>query len=826
MVKRVILLVLILVWGWVQPLKAQGIISVLSPPAAKEKQVQTKSLFEKSLETPLSQKPKIFPSSLVPKKPKKVFSAPHPKIPAQERRKSQPLSPIEKLFATRAKTYGITLRQFGYEFFRFSKASAEVFSVPVPHNYVLGPGDELILYVIGSPPGLDLAAFSRLEVDREGKIYLPGLGVFYVWGKTLAQTEKLLSSKLKANLRLSLGRLRHFPVYVSGEVKFPGSVAVSGADTVIEALSRAGGVKKTGSLRRIVLTRQEAASKTPKRIPVDLYQLLIEGKPLNLHLRDGDVILVPPLKGIAAVGGEIRRPGIYEFLPGETLADLINLAGGLLPSSYRYRIILERYQGNERLTVKELALDFKAFQKIPLKDGDLLVIKKVLPEPENKIEVKGHTPYPGLYEYQPGLTLRAFLTRDFFYQDTNLWSALLERHPKGAPPEFITFNPAKVLAGEFDLPLKSGDVIRLFPAEFYQPVRLTGCVEPGYVPFHKGLTLREALANKKFCQEIKGLKAEIYRSSPKGLSRVKTIYLAKLLIKNQKGLNLLLKPGDLVLIKEVEPEEVVEKVTIVGYVKRPGAYALRPGLRLYDLLKEAGGFRPKAYPEGIVIIRESVAAMQRKRLQRALVELQKSLAKEEAGILQAELSPAEKEARHQAFEARRRLLAAMEKIEVTGRLTGLHIPHNLEKLKDSPSNILLEDGDRIFVPKEPANVLIFGEVNNPSALLYRQGLTVEDYINLAGGFTKYADVKEIFVIRANGEATAGGGKVEALFWDAKGKRFVRGRFGHILAYQPRPGEAIIVPTKIKIPIMWRPLIRDVIQIIYQSALTVFTITNL
>ena len=737
--------------------------------------------------------------------------------PATRRPEAEPLSPVEKAYLERTGDYGVELRQVGYDFLRSSPARAPSPPVPPPSSYRLGPGDELFLYLIGPPPGLDLSSVSHLIVDREGRIYLPGLGVLPVWGRTVAETEEILSRRLKANLRLTPGRLRYFPVYVSGEVKDPGAVLVSGVDTVVEALSRAGGATKLGSLRRIRLTRDSG-----EEILIDLYDLILRGRPLRHFLRDGDVIFVPPLAHTAAVGGEVRRPGIYEFRPGETVADLFSLAGGILPSGYRYRVILERYRANEELFVREFALEDPALGKLPLEDGDLLIIRKVTSLKRNSLRVEGHTPYPGVYEYRPGLTLSAFLTEDFFFPDTSLETAIVERD-EGRNPRYISFSPADVLSGRFDLALEPGDVIRLFPARFYEPVRLAGCVDSGFVPYREGLTLKKALAGRNFCREVGLLKAEIYRSGKKGLERVKKIYLSDLLLRDRSEADVPLSPGDLVIVRVVSPGEAAEEVSVAGQVLRPGTYPLREGMRLYDLLKLAGGFRKRAYPAGLVLVRESVAALQRERLRWALIRMRKTLEKEEAGILQAELSPAEKMARQEAFKARRRLLALMEKVEVTGRITGLRVPEDLEALKDSPSNVLLEPGDRIYVPRRPANVLVFGEVNNPSALLYREGLSVRDYIRLAGGFGKFADKKEIFVIRANGEAFSGAGG-PAIGWDPEGRRFVAG--GQVLNYKPRPGEAIVVPTKIKVPVMWRPLIRDVIQIIYQSALTVFTITNL
>ena len=262
-------------------------------------------------------------------------------------------SSIEKGFFVRTKAVHLRLRQFGYRFFLGRPRLA--LSIPVDKTYVLGPGDELFMYVIGNPPGVNLSKITRLVVDREGKVYIPGLGVFYVWGMSLGDAEKLISKSLGANIKLTVGKLRTFPVYVSGEVNRPGAVIVTGVNTVIDAIMMAGGIKKSGTLRNVVVTR-----KTPKglkKIRIDFYELLLEGKPIDVKLKDGDVIFVGPIGKVAGIGGKVKRPAIYELKGGETLRDLIKMAGGLLPSSYKYKVIIQRYKDNRLLEVIEGSLD-------------------------------------------------------------------------------------------------------------------------------------------------------------------------------------------------------------------------------------------------------------------------------------------------------------------------------------------------------------------------------------------------------------------------------------------------------------------------------------
>jgi len=855
-------------------------------------------------------------------------------------------SSIEREFFVRTKSIHLRLRQFGYSFFLGRPHLA--LSVPVDETYVLGPGDELFIYVIGNPPEVDLSRITRLIVDREGKIYIPGFGVFYVWGMTLGEAEKLISRSLGANIKLTVGRLRTFPVYVSGEVNRPGAVVVTGVNTVIDAIMMAGGIKNDGTLRDVVVTR-----KTPgglRRIHIDFYKLLLEGEPIDMKLKDGDVIFVKPIGKVAGIGGRVKRPAIYELKGNETLKELIKMAGGLLPSSYRHKVIIQRYKDNRLLKVIEGSLDDIEFTNQRVHDGDLVVVKQVVSIPQNAVMVGGYTSYPGLYEYKEGMKLSEVLKPDMFFMDSNMEFGYIERHyPPGSPPKYITFIPRDVLSRESDLELKPADriflfrfgsardidfnkikdafvvegevkypgvyaykkglklsdvltsdilkintnlyyaeidrrdpdtldiveikhfspidvlkgredieihkldVIKFYPKYIYPPIKVSGLVKNSYyLPYHNGLKLSEALSSAEFKKDIKNLKVEIFRqvlakktiASLQRAENIKvkaetggevikqnvgSVFLYYLLVKRDPETDLTLKPGDRLVVQEVKPQEIVEKVTILGHVKHPGVFKIDGKTTLYDILKAAGGFQENAYPQGIVILRRSVKEMQEERVKKAVSLMRQELEKEEAGVMQAELSQEELRARQTAFEAKRRLLKEIEKVQVTGRIAGIVVPYDLEKLKNSPYNILLEDGDRIYIPKEPSSILVFGEVYNPSALVYVKGMTVRDYLATAGGLTRDADKKNIFVIKADGSVVSSSNLNRGKNWNGRnlpewGKP--EEYSDNILDYKLNPGDAIIVPTEIHVPTMWRPLIKDVMQILYQGAITIYTITKL
>ncbi len=856
------------------------------------------------------------------------------------------ISSIENGFFARTRAFNVKLRQFGYRFF-LGKPRL-VLSIPVDKSYVLGPGDELFLYVIGNPPGVDLSRITKLVVDREGKIYIPGLGVFYVWGMTLGEAENLISKSLGANIKLTVGKLRTFPVYVSGEVRRPGAVVVTGVNTVIDAIMMARGIQKSGTLRDVIITRK--TSKGLKRIHIDFYKLLLEGKPVDMKLKDGDVIFVGSVGKVAGIAGKVKRPAIYELKGNETVEDLIKMAGGLLPSSYKYKVIIQRYKDNKFLEVIEGTLEDKAFISQQVKDGDLVVIKQIVSIPQNAVSIEGYTPYPGLYEYKEGMKLSELLKPDLFFIDSNMKFALIERRfPPGSIPSYITFSPEDVLNGKKDITLKPADkitlyrfgetknvdfnkvkdafvvegeikypgvyaykkgmklsdilnsdmlmintnlyyaeidrrdpetldiveikkfvpvdilqgkadleihkldVIKFYPKYVYPPVKVSGLVKKSYyLPYHEGLKLSEALSAAQFTEDIKKLKVEIFRKASKTKSsesvqkaenikveaesgkeiikqNIASVFLYDLLVKKDSKVDITLNPGDRLVIQRVKPEEMVEKVTVLGYVKNPGVFEINEKTTLYDVLKAAGGFRENAYPQGIVILRKSVKEMQKERIAKAIALMRQELEKEEAGVMQSDLTQEELRARQSAFEAKRRLLEEIEKAQVTGRISGIVVPYDLEKLKNTPYNILLEDGDRIYIPKKPGSVLVFGEIYNPSALVYVKGMTVRDYLAMAGGLTKDADKENIFVIKADGSVVSSSNLNRGKDWDGRNlPEWGRPEeySDNILDYKLMPGDAIIVPTEIHVPTMWRPLIKDVMQIIYQGAITIYTITKL
>ncbi len=825
------------------------------------------------------------------------------------------LSPIELMYKERT---GETVKQFGYEIF---KKKILTLPVPVGDEYILGPGDELLIYFWGDPVDiLGLESFYSIQIDREGKIFIPSIGVIHVWGKTLGDFKKELVNRLSQKFRrfsvdVSVGKLRTFPVYVSGFVKEPGIVLATGVNTVLDVLTSAGGITKSGSLRNIVLRRYEGGR--IKEIKIDLYDFLVFGEPIDIRVKDGDTIYVPPVGKTVGIIGAVKRPAIYELKDEETLNEILNLAGGVLPSAYSPVVRILRYE-EDTLKAYEISLN----EGIEIADGDIIKVESVYPAfVKGEVIVEGYVAYPGRYSLIKNPTLADLLPKVGILPDTNLEYGEVVRKDG----TILTFKVRDIFEKRKNIKLKDGDTIKFFKKWEYEPIEISGDIEnPRTIPYYEGITLKEALRGSKYKYSVEDLKVIVFRKEEQikfvdkfidkeeiytleafeqfplrimdlqtfnrflsdftytellKLKRVlekrredllNLLNTEKILRKEKKGENSLnlttsdtlikeyldinlklltvnqrieeyrrkgiffvgylydilikgtkditLRPGDKILIKKKLPEEKVKTVTILGEVRKPGVYRLEEGMTLYDLIVKAGGYTERAYPKGLIFIRESAKRLQEEHLRIALTALEEAVIKGEEGISLAGATAEERIALEITLRKQRELLNLIKqraKIGL-GRIA-LDVPETLEELKDSPANIPLEDGDYIYVPSRPNYVLVLGDVYNQIAVPYEEGKPLSYYLQAVGGPGKTADLENIYVIKANGRVISRRNYDRFLTfrWE-DGKLY----FGTDFMSMPlEEGDTIVVPSELKVPVMWRPLIRDVVQIIFQAIST-------
>lgn len=383
----------------------------------------------------------------------------------------------EKYLFSRYRTIGeyqnipINLKPFGYDFFRDAAVSVltERNDVPVPSEYVVGPGDEIKILLWGR-----VNAQYNPVVDRDGSITIPHIGPLHVAGMTFEQMAGYLIKQSEqivgANINVTMGALKSIPVFVLGDVKRPGSYTIGSFATITDAFLMAGGPTDIGSMRNIQLRRNDKVITT-----LDLYDLLLKGdKSKDKILQAGDIIFVPVSGHITGIAGNIKRPAIYELRDKNDLWTLIDLAGGLIPTAYTQQIQVERIIKNERQVVIDINdKDLTKAKDFILQDGDLVKIFPIVEKDVNAIFLEGNVKRPGKYEYKQGMRVKDLIKdTDDLLKETYFDYALIKRLKLSAlAAELIPFNLGKVIFDgdkENNIELVHQDQIYVFSKQFFK----------------------------------------------------------------------------------------------------------------------------------------------------------------------------------------------------------------------------------------------------------------------------------------------------------------------------------------------------------------------
>ncbi|MHC4915943.1 MAG: SLBB domain-containing protein, partial [Planctomycetota bacterium] len=564
------------------------------------------------------------------------------------------------------------LKQFGYEMFRGRpERFAPVTNVAAGPDYVLGPGDEVILRIWGKVE-LDAAA----TVDRGGKLALPRVGVLPVAGKTLAEVRTNVRARYDKvfndyKLDVSLGELRSIGVLVVGSVRRPGRHNLSSVATVLNALMVAGGPTKTGSLRGVVLKRNGKTAAT-----LDVYALITAGKRAgDVRLQPEDTVFVPTAGNRVAVAGSVRRPAIYELKAEDmNLSAALNLAGGLEPNAARERVQVERVGADGKISLEEVDLGKLVAEKgFPLRDGDVVRVFSVLRKPVNVVYLAGNVARPGAYRLAKDMRVSGLIRDLGMLVPEEAWKAARPPAPSEAPAgtpkagtgpetvfpepywdyalirrvtrprmqvEYIPFNLGRALLGKSpadDMKLQPADTVVVFSRWDFvaRPMaRVGGAVNrPGGYPLTPNMTLRDLV----------GLAGGLKRYAFRGQAELLRVHYEedgqreeRLLLDLGEALagkaehNFKLQERDHLFVRSVPEHRPAETVTLGGEVRFPGTYPLRKGERLSSLIERAGGYTERAYLNGAVFKRESVRRIQQDRIKQMLVRLETELSRSAA----------------------------------------------------------------------------------------------------------------------------------------------------------------------------------------------------
>ena len=722
------------------------------------------------------------------------------------------------------------LKPFGYDIFTDAESTfAPAVDIPVPSDYVVGPGDQLRVQLYGSTN-----RSVTLTVGRDGQVSLPQIGPIAVAGQRFSAVKSSIESRISQQMigvraDLQMGATRAIQIFLLGEVERPGSYTVSGLSTVTNALFAGGGMTRVGSLRNIQLKRNGQLIRT-----LDLYDLLLKGDTSNdARLLAGDVVFIPPVGSTAAVNGEVLRPAIYEIRSSSTVGDLLRLSGGLTPQAEASEVRLERLNERGERAVTNLDLNSGDARALVLRNGDILRILRVRNTLDGAVSVAGHVYQPAPFEYHPGLRLSEVLSFESLKPRADTHYVLIRRElPPDRKVSVLSADLAAALAArgsDKDVLLAPRDQITVFDldsgrdrivsemltelraqATFDRPLQaviIGGRVRtPGQYPLEPNMHVSDLIrAGGSLEDAAYGGKAELSRyEAVNGEYRQTELIEIDLaaVLRGDPTADIALKPYDALNIKELPLWRELEIVRIEGEVRFPGVYPIQRGETLRTVLERAGGLNDQGFPDGSVFTREGLRQREQDQLDRLTARLKRDLA-----VLALQGAQGGGQGA-QAYSVGQSLLGELEGSKAVGRMV-INLPEVLTGQPGGPQDIVLKNGDRLIVPKKPQEVTVIGEVQNATSLRFAEGKARDDYIALSGGYTSQADKSKIYVVRANGSVVANSGNG----WFSKSSEEIR------------PGDTIVVPlnaAKMRALPMWTA----VTQILYQLAIAVAAVKAL
>ena len=723
------------------------------------------------------------------------------------------------------------LKPFGYELFKDSPSTfAPVTDVPVPADYVVGPGDELEVILYGNQNRT-----LRLTVGRDGRVNFPELGPISVAGQRFSAVQGNLEQRVSSQMigvraSVSMGDIRAVHVFVLGEANRPGTYTVSGLATITSAIYAAGGVKPIGSLRNVQLKRQGAIVRR-----LDLYDLLIRGDTRDdAKLLPGDVIFIPPVGPTASVDGEVQRPGIYELAADARSGDVIELAGGLTPEGDPRTAYLTHLDAQQRRIVVNVDLSTAAGRAQSVGNGDVLRVTRLPPTIDSGVTISGHVYQPGAVAWSEGLRLsNAIRSLDDLKPNADTHYVLIRRElPPGQRIAVLSADLAAALrapGSAADILLQPRDRLTVFDLESgraavvepllrdlklqasaAQPtesVKVEGAVKvKGEYPLEPQMRVSDLVrAGGGLDDAAFTASAELTRFRVVGTDRqTETIEIdLAAALEGDPAANLPLQSFDVLLIKETPEWREQEVVRIEGEVRFPGEYPIRRGESLRSVLERAGGLTALASPRAAVFTREGLREREQLQMDRLADRLQTDLA---TAALQS--ANANQVGAGTALTVGQSLLTQLRSAKAVGRLV-IDLPDAIAASPGSDADIALRGGDRLIIPKERQEVTVLGEVQNSTSHFYRTGLSRDDYIDLSGGVTRKADDRQIYVVRADGSVVAHGSN--RWFARASGVRM-------------EAGDTIVVPLDTeRMPPL--PLWQAVTQILYNVAVSVAAVNS-
>ena len=699
---------------------------------------------------------------------------------------------------------------YGYNVFRGTSflSFQSNLNLPTPPDYILGPGDKLFIDIFG-----ESEAYYQVEISPEGNALLENIGPVNINGLNLDQAKTRLKNRLKkvyngissgkTSINISVGIPRAIRINIAGEVQLPGTYNFSAFNTLYNALYVAGGITENASLRDIRLYRNNKLIST-----VDVYSFLKSGDMTNnVRLENNDLILVGTYKNRVTIKGNVITPGRFESKEGESLKNLIDYAGGFKENAYKKSVKITRIF-NDKLKIVDVSFDqFEFFTPV---NGDVIEVDQIVMKYENRLLIKGSVYKPGVFSFQDGMTVKDLINKaEGLKPDTYLEKAYITRTKSDYSTTTIPFNLTSQINGsEKPIALQQDDVVLISSINDLredQYLEISGEVNmPGIFPYSSNLSLNDLVILAGGLRNNATLKnIEISRLKSSGNNDFdKNAELINIDLNNLNDESIKLKPFDNVIVRKDPSIEQMTYAYIEGEVKFPGKYLISSKKeRISDLLKRAGGLKEFAYQKGATIIRKTEFVNDKNDIEKQIDDLNKLKIKLSENIKL--LSESEKlllnrieqdilklnieNSSNQTFSSSVKEERITEIVKRNAMSEDIpfakseSIGINLEDIIKSPgkkSDLLVEEGDIIVIPKKLETVRLRGELLYPTTVRHITARGLKYYINSAGGFDLKAKRSGTYVVYANGDV-------------ARTKKFL------FFNFYPKaePGCEVIVPKK-------------------------------
>ena len=699
---------------------------------------------------------------------------------------------------------------FGYNVFRGTSflSFQSNLNLPTPDDYIVGAGDKLFIDIYGQSE-----AYYQAEISPEGYAILENIGPVNINGLTIKNARTRLIQRLKkvykgigqnkTFINLSVGIPRAIRINITGEVQLPGTYNFSAFNTMYNALYVAGGITENATLRDIKLYRNNKLVSS-----VDVYKFLTNGDgSSNIRLENNDLIVVSPYKERVEIKGAVKIPGRFEMKEGESLSDLLFYSGGFKENAYRKSIKVTRIFNNN---LKIVDIDSDQFDFFNPKAGDKFEIDSVVQKYKDRIILKGSVYRPGIYSLSSVNNIKDLLQKaEGIKPDTYMKKAYLNRTNSDLTTTIIEFDVYNQLNNiDEEINLKEEDVITIFSKNDLredQYLEISGEVNtPGIFPYSENLSLNDLIILAGGLRKNATLQnIEISRLKATGNNDFdKNAELINIDLNNLEEESIKLKPFDNIIVRKDPSIEQMTYAYIEGEVKFPGKYLISSKKeRISDILKRAGGLKEFAYQKGATIIRKTEFVDDKNDIEKQIDDLNKLkiklsgnikllsesekllLSRIEQDILKLNIENSSNQTISSSVKEERitEIIKRNAMSEDIPFAKSESIGINLEDIIKSPgkkSDLLVEEGDIIVIPKKLETVRLRGELLYPTTVRHITARGLKYYINSAGGFDLKAKRSGTYVVYANGDV-------------ARTKKFL------FFNFYPKaePGCEVIVPKK-------------------------------